>query len=203
MGKVPVLSSLSKRHYHRPLVKSIVNLTQQWSLIINFFSKNSPVVQSLYQHMLDSLESQQSWDTRNLAMSSFSQLSGDEELSSPLCVLNWGHNLSPLCLGTGLTQYYAVFMELTKLTNVTCFPHFLLFRKGYNLWKIGVNAEKITDRRLREKTTWPVNSTPKVTYYGVRNLLRYLLWRARIACNNVTSVTTDDCNECHPVTQTY
>lgn len=32
--------------------------------------------------MLDSLESQQSWDTRNLAMSSFSQLSGDEELSS-------------------------------------------------------------------------------------------------------------------------
>lgn len=109
MGKVPVLSSLSKRHYHRPLVKSIVNLTQQWSLIINFFSKNSPVVQSLYQHMLDSLESQQSWDTRNLAMSSFSQLSGDEELSSlSLCpelrsqslppVLALGWHSTTLCL---------------------------------------------------------------------------------------------------------
>lgn len=203
MGKVPVLSSLSKRHYHRPLVKSIVNLTQQWSLIINFFSKNSPVVQSLYQHMLDSFESQQSWDTRNLAMSSFSQLSGDEELSSlSLCPELRSQSLPPLSWHRTDTVLRCVY-GAEKFTNVTRFPHFLLFRKGYNLWKIGVNAEKITDRRLREKTTWPVNSTPKVTYYGVRNLLRYLLWRARIACNNVTSVTTDDCNECHPVTQTY
>lgn len=59
MGKVPVPSSLSKRCYHRSLLKSILNLTQQWSPIINFSSKNSPVVPCLYQHMFDSLESQQ------------------------------------------------------------------------------------------------------------------------------------------------
>lgn len=56
----------------------------------------------------------------------------------------------PLCLGTGLTQYYAVFIELTKLTNVTRFPHFLLFRKGYNLWKIGVMMSiQIVDRERK------------------------------------------------------
>lgn len=59
MGKVPVPSALSKHCYHRSLLKSILNLTQQWCPIINFSSKNSPVVPCLYQHMFDSLKSQQ------------------------------------------------------------------------------------------------------------------------------------------------
>lgn len=100
MGKVPVPSSLSKRCYHRSLLKSILNLTQQWSPIMNFSSKNSPVVPCLCQHMLDSLKSQQ--PQTHVWLSNVQFLPTVwwwrailPPVKIPLCVLNLGRNLSP------------------------------------------------------------------------------------------------------------